>query len=95
MAITCYGPPIQALHAVSLTGERDEQHSGEGEGSLDVELLLEVGGLAAALEHLVQELLGHVGALLPAGLLLQRRAQRVVGRLRARQPPPCSPIGIC
>ena len=51
-------------------------------GSLDVILLLEICGLPPALQHLMQQLLSHVRALLPAGLLLQRRTQRVVGHFR-------------
>ena len=57
---------------------------------LDVILLLQVGGLAPALEHLMQQLLGHVRALLPAGLLLQRCAQRLVRRLWRRLSPTCA-----
>ena len=58
--------------------------------ALDVILLLEIGSLTPALKHLMQQLLGHMCALLPAGLLLQRSAQRVMRSLRRWLAPTCA-----
>ena len=63
--------------------------------SLHVILLLEVRSLAAALQHLMQQLFGHMRALLPAGLLLQRSAQRVVRRLGRGLAPACADGQVC
>jgi len=46
--------------------------------SLDVILQLDVCSLPTALQHLMQQLLGNMSTLLPAGLLLQRSAQSVM-----------------